>query len=152
MGIVALLSNLIKDFSDVDGVGPDPCEARGRLVIATGTISNEADDSDTSTYHLCDIPSYALLDPSTFFDVTSDGFAAIAIGTLTDSTAFVDQTQATENLITPVAQGGADHGKRLWEVLGLSEDPGGMIGIYKHAAADAAGAGSMPFRLAYIAN
>lgn len=152
MSIVKILSNLIRDPSVADSYAPDPLEARGRLIIATGTVENGADDSSGSMYHLADIPSHVLLHEDTFFDVENDGFAQIVIGTETDTDALVDQTKATEDLITPISQGDAFHGKRLWEVLGFSEDPRRMISLYKHAEADAAAAGSMPFRIAYIAN
>jgi len=50
----------------------------------------------------------------------------------------------------PIAQGDANHGLRLWEVLGLAASPGGNIALYAHAEANATGAGSMPFRIAYL--
>lgn len=52
--------------------------------------------------------------------------------------------------VAPIANGDANHGKRLWEVLGLASDPGGMIALWKHAAANATGAGSMPFAIHYL--
>ncbi len=125
--------------------------AKGREFHATGSVSNAATDSAASTYKIADLPADAILSDRTFFDVQNDGFAQIQIGTLTDATALVNQTKATENIITPIVNGDANHGLPLWQVLGLSENPGGFIGIYKHAAAGATGAGSMPFRLSWLA-
>lgn len=150
MAVVKTNSSLIHDPLVDGSTPPDPQAARGHLMMATGTVSNLATDSNTSKYHLANIPSVAILHEDTFFDVENDGFAQIVIGTEDDTDALVDQTKATENIVTPIAAGDANHGKQLWEVLGLAADPGGMISIWKHAEADAAGAGSMPFRIAYL--
>lgn len=143
-------SDLIHDPYDTSSVPPDPKQARGRLIVATGTVANAADDSNTSMYHLADIPADAILHEDTFFDVENWGFAQVVIGTRSDTDALVDQTKATENTVTPIAIGDANHGKSLWEVLGLAANPGGLIGIWAHAEANATGAGSMPFRIAYL--
>lgn len=150
MAIVSGKSDLIHDYLDPASVPPDPVQARGRLIVATGTVANAADDSNTSAYHLVDLPSDCILMPGTFFDVAADGFAQIVIGTKTDTDALVDQTKVTENIVKPIAEGDPNHNKRLWEVLGLAADPGGMIALWKHAEADAAGAGSMPFAIHYL--
>lgn len=150
MAIVTKTSNLVYDPSEAGDTRPDPVEHAGRYVAMTGTLTNAADDSNTSMYLLAEVPSDAILHEDTFFDVENDGFAQIVIGTFDDPDALVDQTKATENIVTPIATGDANHGLRLWEVLGMAADPGRPIGIYKHAEADAAAAGSMPFRIAYL--
>ncbi|MFP4044053.1 MAG: hypothetical protein ACLFTP_05725 [Rhodosalinus sp.] len=150
MAVVTEKSDLIHDYLDSTSTPPDPVQARGRPIYATGTVANGADDSNGSMYHLADLPSDCILLPETFFDVENDGFAQIVIGTQTDTDALVDQAQSSEDIVAPIAQGDANHGKRLWEVLGLAEDPGGMIGLWKHAEADAGSAGSMPFQIAYL--
>ena len=150
MAVVTSKSNLVHDSFDTGIYPPDPVEARGRLVLMTGTVTNAADDSNGSMYHLVDLPSRCILHHDTFFDVENDGFAQIVIGTKTDTDALVDQTKVTETIAQPITMGDANHGKRLWEGLGLAADPGGMIGIWKHAEAAAAGAGAMPFQIAYI--
>lgn len=143
-------STLIHDPYDPASVPPDPKAARGRLICATGIATNAADDSTGSMWHLADIPADAILHEDTFFDVEAWGFAQIVIGTRTDTDALVDQTKATETIVTPIAVGDANHGKSLWEVLGLAANPGGMVGLWAHAEANATGAGTMPFRIAYL--
>lgn len=150
MAVVEVKSDLIHDYLDSASVPPDPVQARGRLIVATGTVANASDDDTLSMYHLVDLPSDCILQPGTFFDVQADGFAQIVIGTKTDTDALIDQTRATENIITPIANGDANHGMRLWQVLGLAEDPGGMISLWKHAEAGATAAGSMPFAIHYL--
>ena len=86
----------------------------------------------------------------TGFDVENWAFLQVVIGTETDTDALVDQTQATENMVTPLAAGDANHGKTWWEALGLAASPGGEIALYAHAEDDAGSAGSMPFRLAWV--
>lgn len=152
MAVEAAKSDLIHDYLDDTSTVPDPLQARGRAIYATGTVANTAADSTGSTYHLADIPFDAMLLPGTFFDVENWGFAQVAIGTLSDTTALVNQTKATENIVTPIAQGDANHGKRVWEVLGLSANPGGNAAIYAHAAANATAAGTMLFQIAYLYN
>jgi hypothetical protein len=150
MPIVNALSTLIHDFTDPDSIAPDPEEFAGRLVLGTGAVANEDTDLNTSMYHLADVPSNGIVHEDTFFDVASWGFAQVVIGTETDTDALVDQTKATEDIVTPFAVGDANHGKRWWEVLGLATDPGGKIGLFAHAEADAASAGSMAFRVASV--
>lgn len=152
MPVVEGKSDLIHDYLDSDSVPPDPVQARGRLIVSTGTLANTSGDNTGSMYHLVDLPSTCILQSGTFFDVENDGFAQIVIGTKTDTDALIDQTRASEALITPFANGDANHGKRLWEVLGLAENPGGMIGLFKHAEAGATAAGSMPFAIHYLAD
>lgn len=154
MAVVTTKSDLIHDpLNRADGApyAPDPHKARGRPVYATGTVANASDDSSGSTYLLADIPSTALLHEDTFFDVEAWGFAQVVIGVTGDTDALVDQTKATENIVTPIAAGDANHGKALWEVLGMAADPGGNIRLIASAEAGATGAGSMPFRIAYLA-
>jgi hypothetical protein len=150
MPIVKGRSNLVPDYLDAASVPPDPAIARGRLVVATDIVLNAATDSDGSSYHLADLPSDCLLDDSTAFDVQNWGFAAIRIGTRDDVDALVSVLKSAGNTVTPKVFGDANHGRMLWQHLGLAADPGGMIGIYAHAIADATGAGNMPFRLAYL--
>jgi len=143
-------SDLVHNYLDDASIAPDPVRARGRIIKVTGSVANAAADSAGSTYHLADLPSGCILDPATFFKVDNWGFAQIVIGTKTDTTALVNQTKATEAMVTPIAAGDANHGKRLWEVLGMAEDPGGNIGIYGHAAAAATAAGTMLIQIAYL--
>jgi len=149
MAVVETSSSLFHSPYAGDTV-PDPGLRAGRVILATGSVSNAADDNNLSMYHLADLPADCLLHEDTFFDVTNLGFADVRIGTRDTVDALVSQTQASENLITPVAQGDANHGKHLWEVLGMAADPGGWIALYQHAVADAASAGSMKFRFAYL--
>ena len=143
-------SSLIKDPFDPATTSPDPSAARGRPIISTGTVSNAANGLSGSSYHLMDLPSKCLVHFDSWFKVDGWGYAQVQIGTKDDPDALVDQTTATEAMVTPIEPGDANHGKMLWEVLGLAKDPGGMISLYAHAAADAAGAGVLPFQITYL--
>lgn len=150
MAVVEARSDLIHDTMDLTSTPPDPQKARGRLICATGTVANLATDSSGSSYQLAVIPGDALVHEDTFFDVEAWGFAQVVIGTETDTDALVDVARSAAAIHRPVADGDANHGKRLWEILGLAADPGGNIALWAHAEANATGAGSMPFRIAYI--
>lgn len=149
MAVEIVLSNLIHDTMDLSSTPPDPEKARGRLICATGTVVNGASDSSGSMYHLATLPGRAVVHEDTFFDVEDWGFAQVVIGTKTDTDALVDQTLVTEDIVTPIVAGDANHGKFWWEVLGLSAQPN-QIEIWAHAEAGATGAGSMDFRFAYL--
>lgn len=149
MSVVEVTSNLFRNAHDGDAQ-PDPMVLKGRPFVAQGTVANLATDNTASMYHLVDLPADCLLSPDLFFDVENWGFAQIQIGTRTDATALVNQTKITENLVHPITEGDANFGKELWEVLGLAEDPGGMIELYAHAAADATGAGTMLIAAHYV--
>ncbi len=147
--------SIVKGFSDLivsgfDVVEPDPARARGRLVIATGRVDNAAGDLDGSSYHLVDIPADAIFDAHTAFQVQNTGFAAIRIGTEDDIDALVSVAKSAGNVVSPVAQFDAKHGKPAWQALGLEARPAsGWISLYQHAIANATGAGHMLFEIHY---
>lgn len=151
MPVVKKQSNLYRNPHDGDAL-TDPLMKAGRIIIATGSMANSVDDSNQSIYRLGEFPSYCLLHEDTFFDVENWGFAQVVIGTHEDPTALIDQLQSTEAVVKPIVIGDVFHGKRLWEILGLAQDPGGHIVLFAHATADATGAGNMPFRIVYIDN
>lgn len=150
MSVVSKFSNLVTDRAN-NIPNADPEFVRGRPVIATGIISNAADDSAGSTYLLAEIPAHALLGTGTAFDVENWGFATIQIGTLDDPDALTSVLKSAGNTVSPVAFGDAKHGKHLWEVLGMAAEPAsGQIALYVTGPANATAAGSMPFALHYI--
>lgn len=150
MPVVTEKSTLFKPASDPLGPEPKPELARGRPIVATGSMANLATDSIGSKYLLAEVPSDAILDTRTFFKVDTWGYADIRIGTFTDPVALVNQTKITEAIATPVDVGDAKHAMPLWQACGLAADPGGNIGIYAHGSVAAAtGAGSMRFEIHY---
>lgn len=128
----------------------DPQAIAGIMRVVTGRVTNAADDSSGSKYHLCDLPSDCYLDPGTLFDVENTGFATINIGTETDIDALITVLKSAGNTVTPVAFGDADHGVELWQALGLAANPGGFIGLWLHASGNATGAGTTLFTVKYI--
>jgi len=150
MAVIDKGSNLTADRYDPSALSADPVEIRGRVVKSTGNVTNAASDSSGSSYHLVDLPSDCILEKDTFFKVDNWGFAQVVIGTRTDTTALVNVAKAAGAMVTPVASGDSNHGKRLWETLGMASDPGGNIGIYAHAAANATAAGTMLFEISYL--
>ncbi len=140
---------VVKVKSDLTVGEPDPARHRGRPIVAALAVANAATDSIGSKYHLIDLPSCAILDARTAFQVQNWGFADIRIGTESDNDALVSVLKSAGNVVSPVVQFDAKHGKPLWQVLGLAADPGGMIGIYAHAIAAATGAGTMLAEIHY---
>lgn len=143
MAVVSKKSNLFPDVGAGD-IPPDPLTARGRLVCAAFLVANAAGDSNLSKYKLADLPADCILDALTVINVGSWGFATVNIGTLSDVDALVTVAKSAGTYVTPVTRAGANHEKRLWEVLGLSAPPANnVISLYAHASADATGAGSI---------
>lgn len=147
--------SIVKGFSDLivsgfDVVEPDPARARGEIVVATGRVNNAAGDLSGSSYHLVDIPADALFDPRTAFQVQNWGYAGIRIGTEDDIDALVSVAKADGNVVSPVVQFDAKHGKPAWEVLGYEARPkSGWVSLYAHGPANATGAGHMLFEVHY---
>lgn len=151
MAVVNGKSDLIHDPLDSTSVPPDAKRQAGRLITQRGSVANLATDNNLSKYKLAEVPARAIPTANCFFDVASWGFAQVVIGTETDTDALVDQTKVTENIVRPIADGDANHDKEWWEILGLSAVPeSGVIELWAHAEADAAGAGSMVFQLQHL--
>lgn len=138
-------SDLITD-PRLDQNPPDPAKARGVMKCIRGTMTNLSTDSAASTYLLCQIPANAILDARTAFSTAGAGFATIQVGTRSNATALY--TGAKAAVINPIAMGDAKHGLAAWQQLGLTAPPeGGMIDLIFTAAANATGAGTMPFEI-----
>jgi hypothetical protein len=149
MPVVHVKSGLIR--SPHDGLKDvDPILTAGKYLVAQDTVANGASDSSGSTYLLAYLPSDCILMPATSFLVSATGFVAVRIGTYDDVDALVAAAKADAATQSPIAFGGAFHGKRLWETLGLAKDPGGLIPLYQHAIANATGAGTMKFAFHYL--
>lgn len=149
MAIVTGQSNLYRSAQALEN-NPDPQLRAGVVRHAVGTVANLATDSSGSMYRLAPVPSYAILHPSTLFDVENWGFAQVVIGSRDITDQLLDVARSAATTQSPFAWGDANHGKRLWEVLGMSADPNAVIDIYAHAEANATGAGSMPFCIAWL--
>ena len=128
---------------------PDEHFLRGVRKTATLTVANAATDSAGSHYKLARVPSHALMDEATAFQVQNWGFATVQIGTSADPVALLNVAKSAANVQSPFAFGDARHGKRLWEILGLAADPGGEITIVATGPANADAAGTMKGLIAW---
>jgi hypothetical protein len=135
--------------SDILSADPDSAKANGVLRFVAATLTNAADDLLGSKFKIASLPSCAVLDALTGFQVQNWGFADIRIGTAGNPAALVSVLKSAGNVVNPIARFDAKHGQPLWQALGLADDPGGMIDLYAHAIANATGAGSMKVEIAY---
>lgn len=150
MPVVLNKSTLFKPDSDPLGPEVKPELARGRPIVATGSIVNASNDSQNSKYLLAELPSGCILGSHTYFKVDTWGYADIRIGTFTDPAALSSVLRSAGAIHSPVAQGDARHGQPLWQALGLAADPGGVIQLYLHGnVAAPTGAGSSKFEIHY---
>lgn len=150
MAVENVKSDLYRDEL-TGGAVPAALKAHGRLHTAIGTVTHDAAASSGSTYKLGEVPSYAILHWDTIFEAGNWKFTDMRIGTKDDVTALVSALVSAGNQ-SPIAKLDTNHGKALWEVLGMASDPGGMIAIYAHAVGAASAAGSMKFILQWIDN
>ena len=74
MAVVNSKSNLFRSPHDGDPL-LDPLILKGRIILATGTVTNDSTDSSSSSYRLAELPSDCMLYEGTFFDVENWGFA-----------------------------------------------------------------------------
>lgn len=148
MGIVTKYSRAVKDPASV--ALPAAVHAEGRVrAIVTGPIAVANGDSATSKIYLGKISSSAIPDPaSLIYHSAITGLTTLHVGLELNGTLVdVDILAATLDLATAgtknpfAAIANADVGKRLYELVGLSGDPGVEYDIIAtmNAAATAAG-------------
>lgn len=149
MAIVNVKSNLYR--AEMAG-GPvlDALVVKGNVRRATGKVFNAASDSSGSVYKLIKLRSDVILGPGTFFHNAGWGFATTQVGVVGAATALFTKTTSATTTESPITGIEAVSGQRLWEQLGLSADPRGEIELVAIAAANATGAGSMPFAIEWI--
>ncbi len=147
MAVVEINSDLITD-QRFDQNPPDPNRARGRPVVAVGTVANLVSDSAGSLYHLCDLPADAILSSGTVFSTAAWGFLTVQVGTKTLPTALINAARGA--LISPIIACDSKHGLPAWQQLGLAAQPANnLIELWANGPAAATIAGSMPFEVHY---
>jgi len=128
----------------------DPQALSGLRRMVTGIVTNPTPAFTLSRFHLTDLPSDCYLTPQTLFGVVGWGFAQVNIGTETAVTALGTVARGAAATFVPIAADDVRRQQELWQALGLAANPGGFIGLFAHATANATGAGSMPFYIEYI--
>lgn len=130
-------------------------EARVRAITATIAVANG--DSIGSPHYIGQMPSNAIIDPSSL--VHSSGITSLndydigieQAGNVKDADILADGIDVsgagTDSLVASVAV--ADLHKPLWQLLGLTNDPGVTYDIVGRMKAAAGGAGTLHFNLKY---
>lgn len=143
--------------------------ARAHLKAIVSTIAVANGDSATSVYKIGKVPTSAIIDPASLVyasgiaGLTSMSFGVDAsssqqqpanpIGSWAASPAlFVNaqdwHTAASFSLYGNVSV--ANYGKRIWELLGLSFDPGGEVDLIATVNQAAGAAGQLQFVVKYL--
>jgi hypothetical protein len=149
MAIVTVKSDLYR-AEQTGGPVPDALKIKGVLRRATGKVVNAASDSAGSVYKLIRLRSDVILTELTLFHNAAWGFATTQVGVLGAAAALFTKTTSASTTESPITGIEAVSGQRLWEQLGLSVDPRGEIELVAIAAANATGAGVMPFAVEWI--
>lgn len=144
---MAVVEKYAKSYKDPATVPlPLAVFAEGQVrAITTGSIAVANGDSINSRIYLGKLPSSAIILPmSTLYHGALTGVSDFDIGLERDGTTIsldglangLNLTSAgSKGVVAALATGSI--GKRLWEVLGLANDPGGeydLVGTFKAAA------------------
>lgn len=152
MAVVNTLATPVSN-ADASPVVPNyPKLVNGDLRCSAGSVTKAGSDSNASTYRLARLPSHARIVGLGIKSAAITGMTDVDIGvyqTAANGGAVVekdaledglDMSSAINTIAGPGGVAAADGLKPLWELLGLSEDPGIDYDIV--ATANAAGAGS----------
>lgn len=134
---------------------PDYTTARGVVHRTAGRVDNASADSNGSKYVLATLPSACvLLVEDSIVDLQNWGYAAATIGDPSDTDSLLASvTISGESDVRALgAHADSNWNKPLWEALGMSEDPGGLIELAIHTAAGATGDGYATFDLRWAGN
>ncbi len=149
---MAVVENKSNIFPAPGEGATDPLVSKGRIKTALGQVACAADDNAGSKYLLCRVPSYANVHHDCIVYCENWGIANLKVGNFAGDTLIVDTTTAAATEQLPFTRASTAQGQRWWEALGHASDPGGWLDIYAHADADAAGAGTLDFLIAWIDN
>lgn len=133
-------------------------------VVLDSTVEVAADASAASVYTFARIPTYARISnlseislddlASTGSPTVDFGFKAVDGNITTDDDAINDGIDAATAAVgTKLIKDHANAGKMVWEILGLSADPGGLVdvtGTIKDAATNTGG--TVTLTLVYSTN
>lgn len=120
--------------------------AAAELAAITGNVSIAATDNANSVIYLGKMPSYAIpLSQSTVVHAALGGSCAYHLGLNVDNDIFAASqacaSAGTKGALASVTT--ANLGKRVWELLGLTSDPGREYDLILTLSADAAAAGAV---------
>lgn len=121
---------------------------------ATGTVAIANGDSIGSKLYLANVPSNAILSPlSAIYNAAITSLNDVDLGDAETADALVNGADFTSagSVSAMDAVALADYGKPLWELLGHTEDPGGMIDLFLTLKAAAGAAGDVSFDLMWTA-
>lgn len=158
---MAVVTKYAKGFKDPNSVAlPEPVFAEGRSrVVVTGDVGITSGDSIGSKHYLGRVPSNAIILPgSTLYHGAAGTSVTYDIGVELDGTVISANALASAlaiatagNKAVTAALATGSQGKRLWEVLGLTKDPGVTYDIVgKIGGAAATGTVSLEAFIEYV--
>lgn len=135
------------------GIAADAVTRRKR-----GSISVANGDSATSVFHICDIPSDAVILPdSTLYHTAVSGLTDLDIGFSEPAAAAADNladglnvsSAGTKSVVASVAV--ADLHKPAWQIAGFTTQPSPrQLRLIATMKADAGAAGTLHFDIGYV--
>lgn len=155
MGVVTKYGSGYKDPAAILNTPAVLAEGTPRAITSVVAIANG--NSATSQVFLGRVPSNAIILPQSLLTHTAiTGLTDLDVG-LYRNGSVVDADVLADGLDvhlagtkSPIASvGTADLGKRVWELAGLTSDPGGMYDVVATLKADAGADGTLVLSLIY---
>jgi hypothetical protein len=141
-------------------VAIDGIKAAAEYRVINSVITFAVGDSTSSTHVIGELPADAILDPTSRYDYGATGITDLDIGfaypnggTLIDIDNLVDgddvSTAGNQTLIGHGTLTAANSQKRVWELAGLTTNPGGNLALIATQKAGTAAAASIYFSIGY---
>lgn len=159
MGVVNRYGTGARDPSSLKAIDGINAAAEVRTIVST--IATAVADSANSTYIIGEVPADAILDPTSPYYYGATGISDLDIGfawpnggTVIDKDNLVDgddvSTAGNQTLIGHGTLTAANSQKRVWELAGLSANPGGNLAIVATMNAGTAAAAEIQFFIRYF--
>lgn len=131
------------------GTGPNRiCAIAGRYAVVAAAVAIN------DKLHMAQLPSDVriLFSSTIYFDALGSGAADVDIGDDENPDGLTDAEDMTSAGSGSIIQSVdlPNRGKMLWEMLGYSADPGGLIDIYATFKAEPAANGDIYFEIYYL--
>lgn len=159
MSVVNKYGTGVRDPASLKAIDGILAGAEVRVVPSTITITTG--DSANSTHRIATVPSNAIIDPSSEYLFAATGITDLDVGVaypnggaVIDADCYVDgddvsaagsQTLRGHGTLTT-----ANAFKRVWEIAGLSSDPGGFLDLIATQKAGTAATNVIQFCIRYF--
>lgn len=159
MAVVAGYGTGYRDPSSLVAISAIKRGAEIRCIVST--VTHAVGDSTNSTWRIGSVPSDAILDPDSKYIYGATGISDLDIGfaypnggAVIDADNLVDgddvSSAGSQTLFGHGTLTAANSQKRVWELAGLSSDPGGELDLIATQKAGTAAAATISYFIKYF--